>query len=224
MRKILLTFYLCFPLLVYAEVEPAPCECNRGIAVYGDTRTGNDAHKKIAALIEAAHPAAVFHTGDLVPKGSKPKGWEDFKAITKGLRASASFYAVLGNHETGGEKTFIDLFRYPGNGRWYSEELYGIRFVMLDYLSPLEKDSVQYKWLEKELQAAAGRNKFKVIVTHKPLLSTGRHGHDKWKPAADLEKLFKERGVDLLLAGHDHNYERLEKDGLVHVVAGGGGD
>lgn len=223
MKKILLAALVLSAAFVRAEAETAPCDCGRCIAVYGDTRTGNEAHKKIAALIEAAKPLAVFHTGDLVPKGKKPKGWEDFKEITKGLRASASFYAVLGNHEAGGEKFFTDLFHYPGNGRWYSRELRGARFIMLDYISPLGKDSPQYKWLQTELLAPAGVNKFKVIVMHKPLLSTGRHGDEGWKPAADLEKLFKERGVDLVLAGHDHDYERLEKDGIVHIVAGGGG-
>jgi len=223
MRKLLLAGLLLAAAYVHAGAETAPCGCGRCIAVYGDTRTGNDAHKKIAALIAAAGPQAVFHTGDLVPKGKKPKGWEEFKDITRGLRASTSFYAVLGNHEKGGEKFFTDLFAYPGNGRWYSRELRGVRFVMLDYLSPLGKDSLQYKWLQAELSAPAGGNKFKVIVMHKPLLSTGRHGDEGWKAGADLEKIFKASGVDLVLAGHDHDYERLEQDGITHIVAGGGG-
>ena len=223
MRKLLLAGLLLAAAYVHADAETAPCGCGRCIAVYGDTRTGNDAHKKIAVLIAAAGPQAVFHTGDLVPKGKKPKGWEEFKDITRGLRASTSFYAVLGNHEKGGEKFFTDLFAYPGNGRWYSRELRGVRFVMLDYLSPLGKDSLQFKWLQAELSAPAGGNKFKVIVMHKPLLSTGRHGDEGWKAGADLEKLFKASGVDLVLAGHDHDYERLEQDGITHIVAGGGG-
>ncbi|MDD5209689.1 MAG: metallophosphoesterase [Elusimicrobiales bacterium] len=223
MKNIILAGFFLAVCAAGAGAEPAPCECDRCIAAYGDSRTGDAEHKKIVALIEAARPLAVFHTGDLVPKGDDTDGWRNFRDITKDLRASASFYAVLGNHELKGEKFFADLFRNPGNGRWYREDLRGIRFIMLDYLSPLEKGSEQYKWLEKELQAPAGVNKFKVIVMHKPLMSTGRHGHEKWKAAAGLEKLFKERGVDLVLAGHDHDYERLEKDGLVHLVAGGGG-
>ncbi|MBI4352149.1 MAG: metallophosphoesterase [Elusimicrobia bacterium] len=223
MKKIFLALSLLVVAPVRAADPPAPCGCDRCIAVYGDTRTGNENHKKMAALIAAAGPAAVFHTGDLVPRGKKPKGWEDFREITKELRSAASFYAVLGNHEKGGEKFFTDLFGYPGNGRWYSRDLYGIRFVMLDYLSPLDKDSEQYSWLEKVLKAPAAGVKFKAAVMHKPLYSTGRHGQDDWGPAVLLEKLFKETGVSLVLAGHDHDYERLEKDGLVHVVTGGGG-
>lgn len=207
-----------------AAVSPAEaCECRRCIAVYGDSRSGHDTHTKIAALIKARRPEAVFHAGDLVARGTDKKDWEKFKEITKDLRQSASFYAVLGNHEEGGEKTFVDLFRYPGNGRWYRADLHGIRFIMLDYLAPLEKGSEQFKWLEAELKSPMGANKFTAIVVHKPLLSSGKHWDEKWKAARDLEPLLRKHKVALYLAGHDHDYERLEKDGIVHIVAGGGG-
>jgi len=129
----------------------------------------------------------------------------------------------MGNHESGGEKTFVDLFHYPGNGRWYREDMHGIRFIMLDFLSPLEKGSEQFNWLEAQLKSPPGKNKFTAVIMHKPLMSSGNHGNEKWKPAKDLETLFKERKVDIIIAGHDHDYERLEKDGIVHVVTGGGG-
>ena len=223
MKKLLFAGLFAVIPSTHSKAETAPCECSRCIAVYGDTRTGNAVHKKIAGLIEAAHPRVVFHTGDLVPKGNDADGWADFKSITKSLRASASFYAVLGNHEAGGESVFTSLFSNPGNGRWYSEDVGGIRFIMLDYLSPLGKEDLQYKWLDGELKAPAGGNKFTVVIVHKPLLSTGYHGHEKWESAGDLGKLFRERGVALVIAGHDHDYERLEKDGLVQLVTGGGG-
>ncbi|MBU2575430.1 MAG: metallophosphoesterase [Elusimicrobia bacterium] len=199
------------------------CECRRCIAVYGDSRSNHDIHAKIAALIKARRPQAVFHAGDMVDDGWNKKAWEKFKEITKDLRESASFYAVLGNHEEGGEKTFNDIFRYPGNGRWYRAGLHGIRFIMLDVLSPLEKSSEQFKWLEAELNSPMNTNKFTAIVVHKPLMSSGRHWNEKWGPAKDLEALFMKYKVAVVLAGHDHNYERLEKDGLVCIVTGGGG-
>ncbi len=225
MKKLIIAAFLTSAFLSITRAQqPAACpECRRCIAVYGDTRAGDEVHKKIAALIKAAHPVAVFHDGDMVPKGKKAKAWENFKEITKELRASASFYAVMGNHEEGGEKFFADLFHFPGNGRWYQAEVRGIRFIMLDYLLPLDKDSEQFIWLKDQLDAPAGKTKFTIIVMHKPLWSTGLHGHDEWKPAADLEKLFKEQKVDMVISGHDHDYERLENGGLVQLVAGSGG-
>ncbi len=225
MKKTMLAALL-FPVLVsfsQAGSEAHP-DCGRVMAVYGDNKAGDAVHKKIAALIKAARPGAVFHVGDLVSKGKNAKAWDNFMEITKDLRSSASFYAVLGNHEAGGEKTFVKLFGFPDNGRWYRVDADGIRFIMLDYLSPLGKGSVQFKWLEKELGSAAGKAKFTVIAMHKPLWSTGAHGHDNWAAAADLEKLFMERGVDMVISGHDHDYERLEKNGLVQLVTGGGAE
>ncbi len=225
MKNIILALLLLPGLFSFSQAgssEACP-ECRRCIAVYGDNKSGETVHKKIVGLIKQARPKAVFHVGDIVSRGKSAKAWDSFMEITKDLRASASFYAVLGNHETGGEKTFIKLFGFPGNGRWYRAESGGIRFIMLDYISPLEKGSEQFSWLEKELGPGSGKAKFTVIAMHKPLWSTGAHGHDKWKPAEALEKLFLERGVNLVISGHDHDYERLEKNGLVQLVTGGGG-
>jgi predicted phosphodiesterase len=38
-----------------------------------------------------------------------------------------------------------------------------------------------------------------------------------------LERMFIEHGVDMVISGHDHDYERLERGGIVYVVSGGGG-
>ncbi|MDO8805251.1 MAG: metallophosphoesterase [Elusimicrobiota bacterium] len=204
-------------------LSAAACECSGCIAVYGDSRSNHDIHAKIAALMQARRPLTVLHTGDMVSSGRSKKDWEKFKEITKGLREGASFYAVMGNHEKGGEKTFGELFRFPGNGRWYRADVHGVRFFMLDFLSPLEKGSEQYKWLEAGLASPAGADKFTVIVVHKPLMSSGAHRNEKWRAAADFEALIRKYRVALVLAGHEHNYERLEKDGIVYIVTGGGG-
>ena len=205
------------------ERAAGTCECLRCIAVYGDTRTHHDIHAKIAALIKARRPEAVFHTGDLVNSGRSKEDWAKFAEITKSLRESASFYAVMGNHELGGEAVFKELFRYPGNGRWYSAGLHGIRFLMLDSLSRLEAGSEQFKWLEAELNSRAPEYKFTAVIIHTPLLSSGEHGNAKGVFAKDLEALFEKYKAAIVLAGHDHDYERLEKNGVVYIVTGGGG-
>ena len=40
---------------------------------------------------------------------------------------------------------------------------------------------------------------------------------------ANLVPLLEEHDVDLVLNGHDHNYERLMVNGIPYVVTGGGG-
>ncbi len=210
-------------LLPPAAAAVPPCACDRCVAAYGDIRSGYDVHRKIVSLIEAARPVAVFNVGDMVSRGASGDEWKAFAEITKGLRSSASYYAALGNHEKGGVGEFESLFHYPGNGRWYAAGVPGVRFLVLDYLSPMGKGSAQYDWLKGELGKPRGADKFVVVVMHKPLMSTGPHGRDKWPARRDLEKLFRARGVDLVISGHDHDYERLERGGLTQVVTGGGG-
>jgi hypothetical protein len=58
---------------------------------------------------------------------------------------------------------------------------------------------------------------------HRPPYSSGSHGSTKSTHVA-FTPLFVEHEVDLVLAGHDHNYERTQAiDGVSYVVTGGGG-
>jgi len=55
----------------------------RTFAVYGDSRTNHDTHRKIAELIVKARPEAVFHTGgDMVETATRIKDWTTFNEIT----------------------------------------------------------------------------------------------------------------------------------------------
>ena len=59
---------------------------------------------------------------------------------------------------------------------------------------------------------------WKIALLHYPPYSSGNHGSSmvmRW-PFADW-------GVDLVIAGHDHHYERLEVDGIPYFVNGLGG-
>ncbi|MCC7541608.1 MAG: metallophosphoesterase, partial [Deltaproteobacteria bacterium] len=75
----------------------------------------------------------------------------------------------------------------------------------------------QRQWLERT--ATASDAPFKVVLLHHPPHSSGaRHGsaeHVQW-PFADW-------GIDLIVSGDDHVYERLEVGGVVYLVNGLGG-
>jgi tartrate-resistant acid phosphatase type 5 len=77
-------------------------------------------------------------------------------------------------------------------------------------------DSVQAAWLQAALANAT--QPWKVVYFHHPPYSSGSHGNNP-----DLQWPFEEWRADLVLSGHDHNYERLVVDGLPYFVNGAGG-
>ena len=93
----------------------------------------------------------------------------------------------------------------------------GIRFFALDsnYM-----DRPQLQWLEKEL--AASGSDWKIAFFHHPIYSSGgRHGSDLQLRTL-LEPLFLKYGVDVVLAGHEHFYERVKpQKGIYYFISGG---
>jgi len=142
-----------------------------------------------------------------------------------------AFFPALGNHDwlnpaAGGAtncQPYLDYFTgLPGNRRYYDFVKGPVHFFILDS-DPHEPDgisstSTQGKWLQAGLAATTAR--FKVVVLHHAPFSSGStHGSttvSQWPYAA--------WGASAVLAGHEHNYERLTVDGIPYVVNGLGGD
>ena len=191
------------------------------VVVYGDSRTGHEIHKKIVAGILSWKPAAVFHVGDFVDKDKNLNDWARFHEITAELRNKTEFFPAKGNHEDDGKNYFRQL-EIPGNKKWYSLARNGIDFIVLDSESALGKGSEQYNWLAAQLSADRSKNFFTAVILHVPVFSSGEHGSSR-KLGASLVPVFEKFGVDIVFAGHDHDYERLYKDGVYYIVTGGGG-
>ena len=134
------------------------------------------------------------------------------------------FFPVLGNHDWDapgeGCKPYLDYFTLPGNERYYEFVWGPVHFFMLDN-DGHEPDRArpggrQHEWFIKGVEATP--SPIQVAVAHHPPYSSGEHGPIK---GADWD--FEKHGVDLMLAGHDHNYERIQQDGITYVVNGAGG-
>jgi 3',5'-cyclic AMP phosphodiesterase CpdA len=80
--------------------------------------------------------------------------------------------------------------------------------------------STQWEWLDDALASATSQ--WKVVLLHHPLYSSGRHGSTVGARER-LEPILARHHVDLVLAGHDHHFERTHpQDGITYVVSGGG--
>jgi predicted phosphodiesterase len=198
--------------------------------VIGDTGTGGSAQREVAGRIAEVYKIFPFEFAIMVgdnlygSEGAsdyRQKFEEPYKPL---LDAGVKFYASLGNHDDptqrfyknfnmNGEKFYT--FKAPKKG---IDALGDVRFFALDsnYMSP---DQVQ--WLTKELEAGAPG--WKIPFFHHPLYSSGeKHGSDA-ALRNQLEPLFVKHGVDVVFAGHEHFYERLEpQKGITYFVNGSG--
>lgn len=142
----------------------------------------------------------------------RPFGWVD----TAGLPVLPS----LGNHdvEDGSSEAVMDYFGMPG--AWYARTFGDALVVVLD--SNQVGDPAQSRWLTHTLKRAAAR--WTIVVVHKPPYACGRYDGTPEVEAA-WAPLFARYGVDLVVSGHDHNYQRFAPlHGVTYVVTGGGGD
>lgn len=82
----------------------------------------------------------------------------------------------------------------------------------------------QLAWLETELGKGF---KHKFVFLHRPLFPTifgTGYCLDRYPVERDrLHQLFVKHGVALVMSGHQHLYNRSEKDGVLYVITGGGG-
>jgi len=218
---------LCLAVLL-ASAGRAAAEapaCRRCVAVYGDTRTGHEAHRRIVGRILALKPAAVFHTGDMVSNGYSEADWKRFVDISSGLMSTAEFFPALGNHDRHAP-LYFSTFKQDPKTPWYSVDRFGVHFVVLDSESPFWKGTSQGTWLREDLAAASAKPGLRhiVVVLHRPVYGTGHHApDDSTVLGPNLAPLFQKYGVGVVFSGHDHLYERSQVDGIFYVITGGGG-
>jgi glucose/arabinose dehydrogenase len=132
------------------------------------------------------------------------------------------FFPTLGNHDwiSGGARPYFDYFTLPGNERYYDFVWGPVHFFALDsdFEEPdgVGRSSLQAQWLQERL--AASTLPWQVVYFHHAPYSSAYHGNSYW-----MQWPFKDWGADVVLAGHDHVYERLEIDGLPYFTNGAGG-
>lgn len=132
---------------------------------------------------------------------------------------------ALGNHEYGsaGAEPARAYFRLMPQG-WYSYRLGGWHVVVLNSncgeIGGCRRGSAQWRWLRAEL--ARRPTRCTLGYWHHPRWSSGLHGSDKTMD--DLWRLLAAARADVVLASHDHHYERFAPiDGIRSFVVGTGG-
>jgi len=132
-----------------------------------------------------------------------------------------AYYPVYGNHERGAA-ILLDLFQMPGRTRDWTQTIGPVQLIGVDGRGKsFAKGGKKGTWLEKQL--ASSRAKFIFLASHYPAWSSGPHGSDRAAQANIIPLLDKYKAT-AMLAGHDHCYERSEREsGVVCLTLGGAG-
>lgn len=194
------------------------------VGVAGDNRSNPEVHSRVSKKIAKHKPDIVVYTGDLCYSG-KYFEWkqEFFTEELQSLISRAPFYNSLGNHEAGTDlvKVFLEAPKSASNNEFYYSFDYGnVHFLILNTETDVTPGSAQWKFAEEDLSQTT--KKWKVVVFHIPAYSAGGHGENK-KMQEFTKRIFEKYGVDLVLNGHNHFYQRSKVNGVYHLVLGGGG-
>ena len=204
-----------------APAEPEPYS----FAVIGDFGTGDKVQRSVARRMcswRADHSFdLVVTTGDNVYPDGDPalfekEFYEPYECLTDD---GVAFHAVLGNHDvkTDNGRPEVEDEAFGMNGRNYVVQTGGVRFVLMD------SNNVNMDFLRRATRAGEA-DRWTIVSMHHPVYSPGNgHGSEPgFRPR--LPRLFRKRGVDLVLQGHDHVYAvTKELRGISYVVTGGGG-
>lgn len=232
-------------LLVFASAQAQSIRFV-GIADYGDD---DDDSRAVSKLVKQLDPEFIITAGDNDYSdgafAGTPEGLElgvgqyyadwigDYKGAHGPGADQNNFYPTPGDHDWGDTcdqpsllDDYLDYFTLPdensGNERYYDFRRGPVHFFALHSVEGCEPDGVdasskQARWVKKT--AAASDAPFKVAFFHHPPWSSGYHGNDgehmQW-PWADW-------GFDLVIAGHDHDYERIWYEDITSLVIGTGG-
>jgi hypothetical protein len=210
-------------IVAAAAVEPPRAEDSVRFAVIGDSGTGSSKQYQLAEQLTTARTVFPFTfvvmLGDNIYGSDSPRDFQKkFELPYKPLLdADVPFYASLGNHDDPNQRLYKP-FNMDGH-RYYTFSKGPATFFVLD---TTYVDRAQLDWLEKELSGSHTR--WKIAYGHHPMYSSGgRHGSE-----VDLrtlvEPLFLRYGVDVVLAGHEHFYERIRPQrGVYYFTSGAAG-
>jgi Icc-related predicted phosphoesterase len=224
----------------------APADGNEfKMVVIGDNRPATISYiqpeefKQLAQMIIDEEPHIVIMTGDYVlDVGENHEdnlvGWEAFTNISDSIGHYVPIYGVLGNHDTGAKtgtlhlEYFFDAFEQYGEpSTYFSFDYAGAHFTMLDTEEQYKEGRItgaQYTWLINDLQSTESSTKY--VFGHRPMYPLSHIGDSlDSNPAerAALQQLFEDYNVTAFICGHDHLFNRLTVNGMVHIISGGGG-
>jgi tartrate-resistant acid phosphatase type 5 len=231
-------------VLVARGVEYAGRVTFAVIGDYGACASGREnaceAEAAVAAMVKGWQPEFIVTVGD----NNYPHGEEATFATNLQFYADyipARFEPAAGNHDyvcAACPEPFIRLFQRPLTRQFARPERDNplLRFFVVDSNAADDEDpdgvgrkaaqlnplAEQRQWLEQAVRLTAC---WRIVVLHHPPYASG-DDHGSHPEVSSLNGWrYRDWGVDVVLSGHDHNYERiLRPNNFAYIIAGTGGD
>ncbi len=205
----------------------------------GDIAVCNgDGDEATAALLEA-NPGIVFTLGDNAYDDGSAQQLRDCYGPSWGRFKDRTRFVVTGNHDIrtddgAPEAAYFGEAAVRAGVTWFSSDVGAWHVIVLDancdqVEGGCAADSAQVRWLTADLAASNAR--CTLALWHQPRFSSGTHGNDA--AVAPLWNALYAAGADLVLNGHEHDYERFAPQdpsgvidpgrGIVEMVVGTGG-
>jgi 3',5'-cyclic AMP phosphodiesterase CpdA len=190
-------------------VPPAPIPVADAIFVgAGDIARCEDPNTEATAKLLDRIPGTVFTLGDNVYPTSTPQLLATCYESTWGRHKSRTF-ATPGNHDWE-QSAGAPYFAYfgasagPSGLGYYSNTVGSWHIISLNSNVSADPGSPQYEWLKADLtQSGAACT---LAMWHHPLFSSGPNGNSG--QMREAWRLLNQFGADVVLSGHDHDYER----------------
>ena len=221
------------------ETQPAPFTPTTGrppepgrpviVAAVGDGASGETAAQQVTDLIASWNPNLLLYLGDVYEEGT-PVEFYNWYGV--GDRFYGRFREITNptvgdhEHEGGVAPGYYDYWGAVPDA--YRFEVAGWRIISLNSNKQVTPGSPQYGWLEQELRDHPVP--CTIVFLHHPIYSIGTQGSSL--RVEGLWPLLVLHGVDLVLSGHDHNYQRWvpldssgnpSPTGVTQFVVGTGG-
>jgi hypothetical protein len=211
---------------------------------FGDYGTRRSGQRQLCRQMRRDAFAFVLTTGDNSQgRGTYRQYDRSIFQVYDKILSQAAVYPTLGNHDykTDRAAPYLTLFDLPRNawsvtdmGRYYSFDYGNTHFGVVDSNKLVDdRDGTcdeMLAWLDEDLGQT--RLKWKVVSCHHPPYNAGPHGIEE-RVRAELIPILEAHGVDLVLSGHQHNYQRSkplrdgqvtspDRGGITYVVSGAG--
>ncbi len=217
-----------------APPPPAPDAVLVGAGDIASCTTNRD--EQTAALVDALPSATVFTVGDNAYLHGSTSDYASCYAPSWGrFRARTHPAAGDDDYDTGNANAYFSYFGAaagaPGQG-WYAYDLGAWRIYVLNSqcaaVGGCGTGSPQLAWLQRDL--AGNPRRCVAAIWHTPRYSSGTNG--SYADTQPLWAALADAGAELVLSGHDHDYERFQPlsaagqpdaNGLRQFVVGTGG-